>query len=163
MGAMSQQTKRTIFVLILVGVFFIAVNWRNNQALPVALVALALPIILAVASDRSPRVKTTLQRLYAWLFIGIIVLGALVFVIGFIRGDFPLDTFLIAFLPVLVLIVGTFVNFYLGTLLVKWGKPEAAESLYTYMMRLNPKSGFNYLRRGMIRHNQKDFDNALLD
>ncbi|MBA3873411.1 MAG: hypothetical protein H0X30_30125 [Anaerolineae bacterium] len=163
MGAMSQQTKRTIFVLILAGVFFIAVNWHNNNSLPVALLMLSIPIVIAVVSDRSPSVKAALQRFYAWFIVGIMGLGVLVFVIGFIRGDFPFDTFLIVFLPIALLLAYMFVTLFLGQMLIKWGKHEAAETLYSKMIRLSPNSGFNYLRRGMLRHNQKDFDNALLD
>ncbi len=112
MGMMSQHTKLTIVALIAGGLAFLAFSWPNKKALPVVLIVLAIPILLAVASDHSPRIKSLLQKLYAWLFIGIIISSVGLFVIGFLQGGIPLDVFIIIFVPTVLIIAYLFVTFF---------------------------------------------------
>jgi tetratricopeptide (TPR) repeat protein len=152
-----------ILGIIIIGLILIITDKPNNPNLPPAIAILVVPLVIAVLADRLPRFQSMLQRLYSLFFFGFMGLGVVSIVIFAIRGELPLTTFWIILIPLVALVGSFFIIFYLGPILFKIGKPKAALNLYSFLIRINSKFGYGYLQRGILRHAQRDTDNALMD
>ena len=96
------------------------------------------------------------------MFVGLLI-GILGILISFLRREIDLGTFIIVFVPIILLIVRPLVVFSLGSLLVTFGQPNIAETLYSLMIGIAPKFGFAYFQRGILRQNREDMNEALSD
>jgi len=113
--------------------------------------------------DLSSRFQTTLsQSILLITFVGLLI-GILAILVGFLRREIDLFTFLIAFGAIVLLVIRPLVVFSLGPLLVGLGQPKIAERLYSSMIRLAPQFGFAYFQRASLKQNRKSMDDALLD
>ncbi len=114
-------------------------------------------------TDRYFHFKVLRQRLYNLFLLEISLLSIVSILIYITHPELNSDVYLILFAPIEILVALAFLIFFLGPALVKIGKPQAAERLYSIMIRLNHNFGFGYYQRGLLRHNLEDFDRALQD